>query len=170
MTRHVTFLMCALGWLAGCATMSPVERAAALEAQNKQRVQQLTEELYNLRKLERIPEYIAEDFVDRSHGAPGGVVGPAALRQQAEASFQSFPELKFDILHLVADGDLVLVHWKATGPDPKHLDPTGEPQTLQLRGHSLYRLRDGKVVESWDISDRLSPLLQRGYKVVPPTL
>ncbi|QDF00112.1 ester cyclase [Myxococcus xanthus] len=161
MTRHTTILLCALGWLSGCATMSPVERAAALEAQNKQRVQQLTEELYNLRKLDRIPEFIAEDFVDRSQGAPLNAVGPAFIRQQAEASFQTFPELKFDILHLVADGDLVLVHWKATAPDP---------QPLLLRGHSLYRLRDGKVVESWDISDRLSPLLQRGYKVVPPTL
>ncbi|NOJ78674.1 ester cyclase [Myxococcus xanthus] len=170
MTRHTTILLCALGWLSGCATMSPVERAAALEAQNKQRVRQLTEELYNLRKLDRIPEFIAEDFVDRSQGAPLNAVGPAFIRQQAEASFQTFPELKFDILHLVADGDLVLVHWKATGPDPKQVDDTGESRPLLLRGHSLYRLRDGKVVESWDISDRLSPLLQRGYKVVPPTL
>ncbi|MFP2959358.1 ester cyclase [Myxococcus sp. 1LA] len=170
MTRHVTILLCALGWLSGCATMSPVERAAAEEARNKQRVQQLTEELYNLRKLDRIPEFIAEDFVDRSQGAPLNAVGPAFVRQQAEASFQTFPELKFDILHLVADGDLVLVHWKATGPDPKHVDEAGEARPLLLQGHSLYRLRDGKVVESWDISDRLSPLLQRGYKVVPPTL
>ncbi|WP_426754909.1 ester cyclase [Myxococcus sp. Y35] len=166
----MTIVLCALGWLAGCATMSPVEHAAALEAQNKQRVQQLTEELYNLRKLDRISEYIAEDFVDRSQGAPRDVVGPAAMRQQAEASFQAFPELKFDILHLLADGDLVLVHWKATGPDPKQVDEAGTARDLQLQGHSLYRLRDGKVVEAWDISDRLSPLLQRGYKVVPPTL
>ncbi|WIG93099.1 ester cyclase [Myxococcus sp. SDU36] len=170
MTRHTTILLFALGWLSGCATLSPVERAAALEAQNKQRVRQLTEELYNLRKLDRIPEFIAEDFVDRSQGAPLNAVGPAFIRQQAEASFQTFPELKFDILHLVADGDLVLVHWKATGPDPQQVDDAGEPQPLLLHGHSLYRLRDGKVVESWDISDRLSPLLQRGYKVVPPTL
>jgi len=163
-------VLCALGWWSGCATMSPVERTAALEARNKQRVRQLTEELYNLRELDRIPEFIAEDFVDRSQGAPRNVVGPAALRQQAETSFQAFPELKFDILHLVADGDLVLVHWTATGPDPKHQDEAGAPRALQLQGHSLYRLRDGKVVEAWDISDRLSPLLQRGYKVVPPTL
>ncbi|NVI96831.1 ester cyclase [Myxococcus sp. AM009] len=170
MTRHTTILLFALGWLSGCATLSPVERAAALEAQNKQRVRQLTEELYNLRKLDRIPEFIAEDFVDRSQGAPLNAVGPAFIRQQAEASFQTFPELRFDILHLIADGDLVLVHWKATGPDPQQVDAAGEPQALLLQGHSLYRLRDGKVVESWDISDRLSPLLQRGYKVVPPTL
>ncbi len=161
-------LLCALGWLSGCATVSPVEHAAALEAQNKERARQLTEELYNLRKLDRIPEYIAQDFVDHSQGAPANVVGPALVRQQAEASFQQLPDLKFDILHLVADGDLVVVHWKATGTDPKNLDAAGKPKALTLDGHSLYRMREGKVVEAWDISDRLSPLLQRGYKVVPP--
>jgi predicted SnoaL-like aldol condensation-catalyzing enzyme len=163
-------LLCALAWLTGCATVSPVERAAALEAQNKERARLLTEELYNLRKLDRIPEYIAHDFVDHSHGAPEGTVGPALVRQQAEASFQAFPDLRFDILHLVADGDLVAVHWKAHGTDPKNLDAAGKPKPLTLDGQSLYRMRDGKVVEAWDISDRLSPLLQRGYKVVPPKL
>nr|WP_306341649.1 nuclear transport factor 2 family protein [Myxococcus xanthus] len=46
-------------------------------------------------------------------------------------------EVKFDIRHLVADGDLVLAHWKATTP---------APQPLLRQGHSLFRLRDGKVV------------------------
>jgi predicted ester cyclase len=163
-------LLCALGWLSGCATVSPAERTAALEARNKERARQLTEELYNLRRLDRITEYIAQDFVDRSQGAPEDAVGPAFVRAQAEASFQTFPDLRFDILHLVADGDMVVVHWKATGSDSKNPDAAGKPKPLTLNGHSLYRMRDGKVVEAWDISDRLSPLLQRGYKVVPPKL
>ncbi|WP_246356667.1 ester cyclase [Pyxidicoccus fallax] len=161
-------LLCALG-LSACATVSPVEHAALLEEQNKQRARMLTEELYNLRKLDRIPEFIAEDFVDHSQDTPSGVTGPALVRQQAEASFQAFPDLKFDILHVVADGDLVAVHWKALGSDPKNLDAAGKPKPLTLNGQSLYRMREGKVVEAWDTTDRLSPLLQRGYKVVPPT-
>ena len=169
MTRPVMMLLCALG-LSACATVSPVERAAALEAQNKERARMLTEELYNLRKLDRIPEYIAQDFVDHSQDVPAGVTGPALVRQQAEASFQAFPDLRFDILHVVADGDLVAVHWKALGSDPKNLDEAGKPRPLTLNGQSLYRMREGKVVEAWDITDRLSPLLQRGYKVVPPQL
>ncbi len=160
--------LCALGVLSGCATVTPVDRSAQVEEQNKQRARMLTEELYNLRKLDRISEYVAEDFVDRSHGAPPDAVGPAFVRQQAESVFQTFPDLKFDILHLVAEGDMVVVHWKATASDPKNLDEAGKPRPLTLNGQSLYRMRDGKLVESWDVSDRLAPLLQRGYKVVPP--
>jgi predicted SnoaL-like aldol condensation-catalyzing enzyme len=161
-------LLCALGVLSGCATVSPVERAATVEEQNKERARLLTEELYNLRRLDRVAEYVAEDFVDRSPGAPAEAVGPAFVRQQAESVFQTFPDLKFDILHLVAEGDMVVVHWKATASDPKNLDEAGKPRPLHLSGQSLYRMRDGKLVESWDVSDRLSPLLQRGYRVVPP--
>ncbi|TQF15347.1 ester cyclase [Myxococcus llanfairpwllgwyngyllgogerychwyrndrobwllllantysiliogogogochensis] len=163
-----TMWLCVLGMLSACASVSPVERAAALEEQNRQQARLLTEELYNLRKLDRVAELFSEDYVDHSTGAPTDVVGPAAVRQQAEATFQAFPDLRFDVLHVVADGDMVLVHWKAEGTDVKHPDDTGKPRPLALNGHSLYRMRDGKVVESWDISDRLAPLLQRGYRIVPP--
>ncbi|MBZ4396050.1 ester cyclase [Myxococcus sp. MISCRS1] len=168
MKTTTTLWLCVLGMLSACASVSPVERAAQQEEQNRQRARLLTEELYNLRKLDRVPELFAEDYVDHSQGAPKDVVGPAVVLQQAEATFQTFPDLRFDILHVVADQDLVLVHWKAAGTDPLNLDDAGKPRPLALAGHSLYRMRDGKVVESWDISDRLTPLLQRGYRVVPP--
>lgn len=156
-----------LGALTGCAT-TPAPNRSADEALNKQLAVAFTEEIYNQRLLERIPDYVAEDFVDRSQGAPENARGPAFVRQQAEASLAAFPDLKFDIQHLVADEDLVLLHWKATGTDAKHLDAEGKPRPVTLHGHSLFRVRAGKIVESWDISDQLPLLLQRGYKVVPP--
>jgi predicted SnoaL-like aldol condensation-catalyzing enzyme len=158
-----------LAVLTGCATASSAPKAAAPEVLNKQLAVAFTEEVYNQRLLERIPQYVAEDFIDRSHGAPENARGPAFVRQQAEASLQALPDLKFDIQHLVADEDLVLVHWKASGTDAKVKDAAGQPRPVTLYGHSLFRMREGKIVESWDIADQLPLLLQRGYKVVPPS-
>jgi predicted SnoaL-like aldol condensation-catalyzing enzyme len=168
MKNRILMMGLALGVLAGCATSRSAPKAAD-EAVNKQLAVAFTEEVYNQRLLERIPDYVAEDFVDRSQGAPGDAKGPAFVRQQAEASLRAFPDLRFDIQHLVADEDLVLVHWKATGTDAKRLDEAGKPRPVTLQGHSLFRMRAGKIVESWDIADRLPLLLQRGYKVVPPS-
>jgi predicted SnoaL-like aldol condensation-catalyzing enzyme len=161
-------LLFALALLAGCATTS-ASKGSATEASNKQLAVAFTEEVYNQRLLERIPDFVAEDFTDRSQGVPEDARGPAFVRRQAEASLAAFPDLKFDIQHVLADEDLVLVHWKASGSDTKALDAQGQPRPVTLYGHSLFRVRDGKIVESWDISDRLPALLQRGYKIVPPT-
>jgi predicted SnoaL-like aldol condensation-catalyzing enzyme len=160
-------LLLTLALVTGCATTSGARNLTA-EEENKRLARAFTEEIYNQRQLDRIPVYVAPDFVDLSQGAPPDARGPDYVRQQAEASLQALPDLRFDIQHLVADGDLVLIHWKATGTDAKALDEAGQPKQIALHGHSLFRMREGKIVESWDIVDRLGMLLQRGFKVLPP--
>ncbi|RKH10131.1 ester cyclase [Corallococcus sp. CA053C] len=164
---------CLLGLLgmgmSGCATLSPAERAQRVSATNKERARLFTEEVYNQKRLERIPEYVAADYVDRSEDAPRELRGPDVVRTQAEAGFALFPDLRFELLHVLAEDDWVLVRWRAVGTDAKGPPAAdGKPRPVTLQGDSLYRLRDGRFVESWDLTDRLSPLLQRGYKVVPP--
>lgn len=167
MTNRLLVVL-ALVLLCDCATTSAASKPPATVL-NKQLAVSFTEEVYNQRLLDRIPAYVAQDFVDRSESAPPDAKGPDFVRRQAEASLQAIPDLKFELQHVVADEDLVLVHWKATGTDARLQGADGKPRPVTLFGHSLFRVRDGKIVESWDISDRLPMLLQRGYKVVPPS-
>jgi predicted SnoaL-like aldol condensation-catalyzing enzyme len=158
-------LLLTLTLCTGCATSA---RNLAAEEDNKRLAQAFTEEVYNQRQLDRIPAYVAEDFVDQSPGAPPDAKGPGFVRQQAEASLAAMPDLRFELHHLLAEGDLVLLHWKASGTDPKAVDEAGTPRQVTLQGQSLFRIRQGKIVESWDIIDRLGFLLQRGFKLLPP--
>jgi len=160
-------LLLTLTLLTGCATTSGARDLAA-EEENKRLARAFTEEIYNQRQLDRIPVYVAQDFVDLSPGAPPQAQGPDFVRKQAEASLALLPDLRFDIQHLMADGDLVLIHWKATGTDAKTLDEAGAPKQVTLQGQSLFRMRGGQIVESWDVVDRLGFLLQRGFKLLPP--
>lgn len=164
MTR---LLLLTLALLTGCATTSGARDLLA-EDENKRLAQAFFEEIYNQRQLDRIPVYVAQDFVDRSPGAAPDAQGPEYVRKQVEESFQALPELRFEPQHVVAEGDLVLLHWKATGTDAKALDEEGKPKQVTLHGHSLLRMREGKIVESWDIADQLGMLLQRGFKLLPP--
>ncbi len=63
---------------------------------------------------------------------------------------RAYADLHIEITELVAQGDLVAMHWFETGRHVAqffHLAPTGKP--FEARGINLYRLRDGKIVESW---------------------
>ncbi|ADO74926.1 ester cyclase [Stigmatella aurantiaca] len=165
MTRTPLLLLTLL--LSGCAT-SAKHRNLAQEAENKRRVQAFAEEVYAQHRLDRIPVYVAEDFVDLSGGAPANARGPAYVRAQEEQSLQQLPGLRFQIQHLLAEGDLVLLHWKAVGEEATTPGAAGPAQPLELTGHSLFQLREGRIVASWNVVDPLELMLRQGFKVVPP--
>ncbi|MDC0710532.1 ester cyclase [Stigmatella sp. ncwal1] len=165
MIRPVLLLLTLL--LTGCATSS-LHRNLAQEAENKQRVQAFAQEVYAQHRLDRIPEYVAEDFVDLSEDAPSNARGPAYVRAQEEASLQQLPGLQFQIQHLLAEGDLVLLHWKAVSPEAPKPEAPAPTRPLELTGHSLFQLRKGRIVASWNIVDPMRLLLRQGFKVLPP--
>ncbi|HEX2253769.1 MAG TPA: ester cyclase [Thermoanaerobaculia bacterium] len=145
------------------------EEGVSQEAANTRIAQQFTEEVYNQQMLDKIPDYVAADFVDRSPGAPPGPHGPDFVRKQADQSFAGMPDLTFELLRTVAEGDLVTMHWKAVGTASAELaGGAAEGKRIELQGISIFRMQDGKIAESWDLVDRLSLLQQAGYRILPP--
>ncbi|CAA9290320.1 MAG: hypothetical protein AVDCRST_MAG93-3840 [uncultured Chloroflexia bacterium] len=87
---------------------------------------------------------------------------------------QAMPDLRQEVVHLAAAGDLVFVHWRATGTHQeqhqvtKHvsdLEPSGEEETVS--GISLYRIAGGKFVEGWHYHNVLELALARGMGGAP---
>jgi predicted ester cyclase len=137
-------------------------------ASNRKTAEAFVHEVYDLRSFDAIPKYVAASFVDHSPGAPADAKGPEYVRKQAENSYATFPDLKFQTQRIVAENDLVAIHWKATGttaPNAAMKDPGGKSVTLE--GISMMRFDNGKIVESWDLVDRLGMFTQLGYSLKP---
>jgi len=69
--------------------------------------------------------------------------GPAALIDQVKQIQKDFPDVRFDIEDLVAEGDKVLARWTARGSH--YLIK----RQVELTGMSLARFEDGRIAESW---------------------
>jgi predicted ester cyclase len=116
----------------------------------------------NDRDLERIRNYVTDDFVD--HGLPPGVVPPgpdgylATLRWVTETL-----QVRYEVHHVVASGDLVAVHATAHGvhaSDHLGVPATGRPFAMPTM--HLFKRRDGRLSEHWGIRDEWSVLVQVG--------
>lgn len=98
---------------------------------------------------------------------PGGY---AAWREGMEWIHQAFPVMHFNLLSLVAEGDLVAVRSEWTGTHSGEfmgIPSTG--RTVVARNADFYQLRGGKMVAHWDVNDFLSVLAQiGGIPVVSP--
>jgi steroid delta-isomerase-like uncharacterized protein len=89
--------------------------------------------------------------------------GPEGMKQLILASRAAFPDMRYAIEALVAEGDKVAVLYKWTGMHTGSLGgipPTGKSVTAT--GVIVCRVAGGKIVEQWDVDDRLDVMQQLG--------
>jgi predicted ester cyclase len=85
----------------------------------------------------------------------------------------AFPDIRFEVLGVLAEGDRVLIQWTGSGTHTERLATfTGRtiPPTrrrVRVPGATLTEVRDGKVVRGWFYWDQLSLLAQLGLTEQP---
>ena len=116
---------------------------------------------YNKKDESILNEIISDDYVDYGHQPPGrGVQGAKSDHQDIA---RAFADARFDIDEMFGSDDRVVVRWTLhathTGPFAG-LSPT--QKKAEVRGISLYRLRDGKITETRNLADLLALFTQLG--------
>jgi predicted ester cyclase len=132
------------------------------EKRNKAGFRRVYEEGLNGGNLGVADELIDPEFLDRE-AHPGGNRGPESLRQLITMLRTSFPDLRFEIEDLIAEGDTVAgrltMNGTHTGP-LMGMPPTGRA-VRQAHMHFV-RFRDGKAIEHWGVRDDLGMMRQMG--------
>ena len=121
------------------------------------------EEAWRSGALDRLDDLIAPDLANHD-AIPGLPPGLAGAKAGHAAFLRSFPDRKLSIEHVVAEDDLVAVHTRGTATH------TGEPffgvaaagREVTLESISIYRVRDGKVVEHWGLNATWNLIRQLG--------
>lgn len=118
------------------------------------------EEIWNSRDESAIDRYIPEDAAGND---PDFGMGREGFRNQWRQWQTAFPDLHFEIVDLLAEGDKVLTRWVLTGTHQGPflgLEPTGT--AIKVNGMSLDRVENGMVVEGFDGWDALGMRRQLG--------
>jgi predicted ester cyclase len=109
-----------------------------------------------------LDEYIAEDFVAHNPPIPGVSLDRDGMKQAAEIFRVATPG-KHEIPLQVAEGDLVVSHIVGRGVHAGELlgiRATNKP--VETDGIAIHRIRDGKIVEYWSVTDVARVLQQVG--------
>jgi predicted ester cyclase len=114
-----------------------------------------------------LDEYIAEDFVAHNPPAPGVSLDREGMKEAAEFFRLATPG-QHEITMQVAEGDLVVSRIVGRGVHEGEL--LGIPPTnveVETDGIAIHRVRDGKIVEYWSVSDLARVLQQVGVLPAP---
>ncbi len=133
---------------------------------NAELMRRYLEEVWVGRDVSAIDRYVHPEVVLHDHVDTTGardVVGRDAIVDAYRFVSTGFPDYRFSIERLVAEGDRVIVAYAIEGTHTGEL--FGTPPThraAKMRALTMTRWEDGRWVEGWQSSDLLGLLRQLG--------
>lgn len=115
----------------------------------------------NDRDFDRFAETHADDVILHDHDET--LHGVEAAVEHQQRLYEAFPDMRYDVESVVAEGDQVTARWTVTGTHEEvfqGLPPTGEAVVIPAMG--AMRIEDGKFSEVWLVYDRLGLMEQLG--------
>ena len=98
-----------------------------------------------------------DDLVDNNaviHSLLGDFHGPASMKTVIQAWLKGFPDLNVSNDLVICENDLVSIQWHAKGTHlGKFKDRHPSKKTVSYNGATVYRIKDGKIVEYWAYLD-----------------
>jgi predicted ester cyclase len=128
------------------------------------------EACWNAGRVAELEQYFAPSFV--AHASIPGMPPTLETGKMAHGmAMQAFPDRKGEIVEMIAEGDKVFIRNRITGTNRGGAFWLGVPEpnnkSIDFESWSVYRLDNGKVVESWGLNDGMLAMIQLG-SLQPP--
>ena len=133
--------------------------------ENKTTVCRFYDEVFNKGNLDVVDDIFSPDYIIGDL-PPGKSPRREGIKQTALMYRNAFPDLHFTIHDTIAEEDKVAVRFVATGTHKglfSGIEPTNNQ--VEIKCISMYRFKDGKIVEGWARRDDLGMFQQLG--VIP---
>jgi len=137
-----------------------------MSEQNKTNVRRLFGEVWNKGQVAVADELFAPSYHHHDSSTPDLGRGPESEKKRVTLYRQAFPDIRFTIEDLLAEGETVVARWSCRGTHKGELHgmaPTGKQ--FNITGLSIARFTNGKMFEGHVNWDALSLMQQLG--IVP---
>lgn len=133
---------------------------------NKDIIRMVVEEVWNGNNQNRIPEFYGKNYIFFQEGG-GAELGQDSVRRWLDTTHGAFPDIRYQVDAVYCEGDKAAIRYHVYGThtgDFRGMPPTGKK--IELTGHMMFRLLDGKISTAHGYWDMLGLLQQLG--ILPP--
>jgi predicted ester cyclase len=133
-------------------------------SENKELLAGFIEEVWNAGDLAACDRYVAATYtIHHDPGDPwdGQALDLPGYRERVRLSRAPFPDQRFAIREMVAEGDAVVMTWLWSAThrgDVPGFPATGDP--VRMSGATVYYFSGGRLTGHWQIVDRLGVYMQ----------
>ena len=132
--------------------------------ENKAVVRRHYDEGWNEKNLSSVDETHSPDCIHHDPSNPNPFKGPEEIKNRLSIVMEAFPDIKFTLLDMIAEGDKVAVYWKLSGTHKSTfagIPPTGK-KVDGIQGIIIHRLENGRITEDWAVRDTFGLMVQLG--------
>ena len=122
-------------------------------------------EIVSQRNPDLLEEVYAADIV--WHEPDQDVQGLEEAKQFYSMYLSAFPDFNATVEDVIAEGDKAVTRWTIRGTHQGEIEEFGSPtgKQVEIKGITIHRIEDGKIVEEWERYDNLSVMRQLGLVI-----
>ena len=139
----------------------------SISLNKEQFLRNFLQEVWNEKRFNKIQTYVHPKYhIELDAGDPweGKTINPAEFIERLHYSFDSFPDMHFEVTACQELEDRVIVDWILTGTN---LGPIGDfPATgkrIRTTGNTVYYFKDGLISGHHQVFDRITVTKQLGF-------
>jgi len=132
--------------------------------QKSQVIHRYFDEVWTAGRLDVLGQIIHPSYVNHAPGLPDMPPGPEGLKPIVAAMRCGLPDLRYEILHEIHEGDLVCVRTMVRGTNLGELfgrPPSG--RAIEVEQMQIERFQEGLIVEHWRRTDEGKLAQQLGW-------
>lgn len=138
-----------------------VVAATSQQERNKELVRRFNEEAWNQGRIDAVDRLLAPKYTDSDYAS---ATDPRqALKESIISVRTAFPDMRIEPVDLVAEGDMVMGHWRFRGTQRgsfQQVPPTGKVLTLEI--FTKNRIVDELIVSEVSVNSWYDFLVQLG--------
>lgn len=158
---YISMIVIALVFL----LIKEIARINILE-QNEEIITRYFNDVWNNGNIDLLDEIMSEEYINHNPGIESPIQGPKGLKPIIIAIRKGFPDLNYSIKKILVKENFVAVQVIMTGTHTGNffgIEPTGKK--VEVSQMQFERIKDGKMVEHWRVTDELTMMKQLGvYK------
>jgi len=125
--------------------MSPAQK-------NKQFIKDFADKVFIRHELDGLEEFIRDDYIQHNTDCAQGRDG---FIEFFTTIFAAVPDFSYTVKQIIAEDDFVWMYSRTTGTHTgvPWLGVPADGSRLDFAVIDMFRLRDGKIAEHWDVAD-----------------
>ena len=134
---------------------------------NEAILKRFIQKVWNEKDFDSITKFVAREYTvyhDSSDPWEGKTLNYEEFAMRLDYSFDSFPDINFEIQSTISDGDNVAITWIMTGiNNGKNGAFPSTNKTIKTQGSTIYHFVDGKICGHSQVFDRTTIMKQLGF-------
>ncbi|TRX60763.1 ester cyclase [Fulvivirga sp. M361] len=124
-------------------------------------------EIWNNKRLDKIAQYVHKEYtihLDTSDPWEGKTLSHEEFKERLHYSFNSFPDMYFDITSAITEEEHVAITWVLTGTNHGNIGEfpaTRKP--IHTKGFTIYHFKDDLISGHTQVFDRSLVMKQLGF-------